>query len=91
MDYALLYFCLRKDCFNRIGKSSLVRQYKQLKYHLLPRFLIRLRQKARILHSFSPTHMPRTSFLPSKFIPIAMYTAFYLYVLHIAHDNVLHP
>ena len=27
--------------------------------------------------SFSPTYIPRTSFLPSIFMPIAMYTAFF--------------
>ena len=42
-----------------------------------PRFRKLLRTFAQnFALSFSPTHIPRTSFLPEQSIPIAMYTAF---------------
>ena len=43
-----------------------------------PRFLMLLSTPAQnFALSFSPTHIPRTSFFPSILMPIAMYTAFF--------------
>ena len=72
-------------CISVCGKTASIAlvnplspSMQAIKISFTPRFFNPFKTESQnFALSFSPTHMPRTSFLPSKFIPIAMYTAFF--------------
>lgn len=77
MDDAVLNFRLGKNSFNGSGKPVKL-SVQAMKMSSIPRFFRLFSTVAQYLAlSFSPTHMPKTSFLPSRSMPMAIYTAFF--------------